>query len=60
MKSAGVKNYMEFAEEMLQRVDGLPLSLEVFDDEFDEIKSDEEPESDEEEPESDEEESDTE
>lgn len=38
MKSAGVKDYMEFAEEMLQRVNGLPLSLEVFADEFDEME----------------------
>ena len=38
MKSAGVKDYMEFAKEMLQRVDGLPLSLEVFDDEFNEME----------------------
>ncbi|NQU35443.1 MAG: transaldolase [Bacteroidetes bacterium] len=38
MKSAGVMDYMEFAEEMLQLVDGLPLSLEVFDDEFDEME----------------------
>ena len=38
MKSAGIKDYMEFAKEMLLRVDGLPLSLEVFDDEFDEME----------------------
>ena len=38
MKSAGIKDYMGFAKEMLLRVNGLPLSLEVFDDEFDEME----------------------
>lgn len=35
MKQAGVKDYVEFAKEAVQAISDLPLSLEVFADDFD-------------------------
>lgn len=35
MKKAGVTNYMDFAREVLEKVEGLPISFEVFGDDFD-------------------------
>ena len=35
MKKAGVSNYLSFAKEALSKVDGLPISFEVFADDFD-------------------------
>lgn len=34
MKKAGVKDYMSFAKEALEKVKGLPISFEVFSDDF--------------------------
>ena len=34
MKKAGVKNYIAFAREAVREIPDLPLSLEVFSDEF--------------------------
>ena len=34
MKKAGVKDYVEFAKEALAKVTGLPISFEVFSDDF--------------------------
>ncbi len=38
MKKAGVKDYEAFAREILQTVTAKPISLEVFSDEFDEMR----------------------
>jgi transaldolase len=38
MRAAGVKNYEEFAHEILQVVTDRPISFEVFADEFDEME----------------------
>lgn len=35
MKQAGISDYMAFAEEALAKVEGLPISFEVFADDFD-------------------------
>ena len=37
MRQAGVSDYVRFATEALEIIDGLPLSLEVFSDEFPEM-----------------------
>lgn len=34
MKKAGVTNYLSFAKEVLEKVEGLPISFEVFADDF--------------------------
>lgn len=34
MKQAGITNYMDFAKEVLEKVEGLPISFEVFADDF--------------------------
>jgi transaldolase len=39
MKKAGIKDYLAFAKEVLQTVTAKPISLEVFTDEFPEMKS---------------------
>jgi transaldolase len=38
MKKAGVKNYEEFAHSALKEITDLPISFEVFSDEFDEME----------------------
>src|SRR3972149_6222514 len=38
MRKAGVKNYKEFALEILAHIKDKPISFEVFSDEFDEMK----------------------
>jgi transaldolase len=38
MKKAGIKDYEAFAKEILQTVTAKPISLEVFTDEFPEMK----------------------
>jgi len=38
MAKAGVRNYWRFARDFLQAADGLPVSFEVFADEFDEME----------------------
>ena len=38
MKKAGIKDYEAFAKEILQTVTAKPISLEVFSDEFPEMK----------------------
>lgn len=38
MAKAGVKNYEEFAKDALQIVEGLPISFEVFSDDFDDME----------------------
>jgi transaldolase len=38
MRQAGVRNYVEFAKQAIEIVDGMPISLEVFSDEFVEMK----------------------
>tara|TARA_Y100000591_G_C21805671_1_gene684714 strand:+ start:821 stop:1537 length:717 start_codon:yes stop_codon:yes gene_type:complete len=38
MKSAGVKDYKNFAEEILSKIKNKPISFEVFSDELDEIE----------------------
>lgn len=37
MKKAGIKNYAQFAKEVLQRIPDKPISFEVFSDEFGEM-----------------------
>ena len=39
MRKAGVKNYKEFALEILAHIKDKPISFEVFSDEFDEMKN---------------------
>lgn len=34
MKSAGITDYMSFAQEVLEKVEGMPISFEVFGDDF--------------------------
>lgn len=38
MKKAGVKNYREFAKNVLETIKDLPISFEVFSDDFEEMK----------------------
>ncbi len=38
MRKAGITDYEAFAKESLQAVDGMPISFEVFADEFDEME----------------------
>lgn len=38
MKKAGITNYVEFAQEVLDKVTGLPISFEVFADDFPTMK----------------------
>jgi transaldolase len=38
MSQAGVKDYMQFARQMVKATRGLPVSFEVFADEFDEME----------------------
>ncbi|MDR0922560.1 MAG: transaldolase [Lactobacillales bacterium] len=38
MKQAGVTNYLSFAKEVLEKVEGLPISFEVFADDFETMK----------------------
>ena len=37
MRKAGVTNYLEFATEVLAEIKGMPISFEVFSDDFDEM-----------------------
>jgi len=37
MKKAGIKNYEEFARSVLEVINDLPISFEVFSDDFDEM-----------------------
>ena len=39
MKQAGIKDYLKFSKEVIQVIDGLPISLEVFSDDFAEMKT---------------------
>ena len=39
MKQAGLKDYLKFSQEVIQVIDGLPISLEVFSDDFAEMKT---------------------
>jgi len=39
MKQAGIKDYLRFSKEVIEVIDGLPISLEVFSDEFAEMKT---------------------
>lgn len=38
MKQAGVASYLDFARSAIEVIDGAPISLEVFSDEFEEMK----------------------
>ena len=38
MRKAGIKDYKEFAQQVLQAIPDLPISFEVFADEFDEME----------------------
>lgn len=38
MKQAGIKDYLKFSKEIIEVIDGLPISLEVFSDDFAEMK----------------------
>lgn len=38
MKQAGITNYMSFAKEVLEKVDDMPISFEVFADDFETMK----------------------
>lgn len=38
MKQAGVTDYLGFSREVIEVIDGLPISLEVFSDDFSEMK----------------------
>ena len=38
MKQAGIKDYLNFSKEVIEVIDGLPISLEVFSDDFVEMK----------------------
>ena len=39
MKQAGIKDYLKFSKEIIEVIDGLPISLEVFSDDFIEMKT---------------------
>jgi len=39
MKQAGIKDYIKFSKEVIEIIDGLPISLEVFSDDFAEMKT---------------------
>lgn len=39
MKQAGIKDYLKFSQEVIEVIDGLPISLEVFSDDFEEMKT---------------------
>ena len=39
MKQAGIKDYLNFSKEVIEVIDGLPISLEVFSDDFVEMKT---------------------
>jgi transaldolase len=39
MKQVGITDYLAFSKEVLQVINGAPISLEVFSDEFDEMKT---------------------
>ena len=39
MKQAGIKDYLKFSKEVIEVIDGLPISLEVFSDDFVEMKT---------------------
>ena len=39
MKQAGIKDYLKFSKEVIKVIDGLPISLEVFSDDFAEMKT---------------------
>ena len=39
MRQAGIKNYVEFAKELLKMIPDKPISLEVFADEFDQMEA---------------------
>jgi transaldolase len=39
MKQAGIKDYLKFSKEVIEVIDGLPISLEVFSDDFSEMKT---------------------
>ena len=39
MKQAGIKDYFKFSKEVIEVIDGLPISLEVFSDDFVEMKT---------------------
>jgi transaldolase len=39
MKLAGIKDYLKFSKEVIEVIDGLPISLEVFSDDFSEMKT---------------------
>jgi transaldolase len=39
MKQAGIKDYLNFSKEVIEVIDGLPISLEVFSDDFAEMKT---------------------
>ena len=38
MKKSGVRNYLQFAQEVLREIKNKPISFEVFSDEIDEMK----------------------
>jgi transaldolase len=39
MKQVGIKNYLDFSKEVLEVISGAPISLEVFSDEFNEMRT---------------------
>ena len=39
MKQAGIRDYLKFSKEVIEVIDGLPISLEVFSDVFAEMKT---------------------
>jgi transaldolase len=39
MKQAGITDYLGFSRQVIEVIDGLPISLEVFSDDFSEMKS---------------------
>jgi len=39
MKQAGIKDYLRFSKDVIEIIDGLPISLEVFSDDFAEMKT---------------------
>ena len=39
MKQAGIKDYLKFSKDVIDVIDGLPISLEVFSDNFAEMKT---------------------
>ena len=39
MKQVGIKDYLNFSKEVIEVIDGLPISLEVFSDDFAEMKT---------------------